>query len=307
LRRPASRPFRLSTTGHSRLETAEAADLLGVLAQPTRLEAFRLLNRFFPHGLSAGDVARLLAVPHNTLSSHLAALDQAGLVASRREGRRVIYVANPAPALALLGFLAASVPGASMPVRLPDHPALPARKDIAMPQRPFAILVLCTGNSARSILAEAILNREGKGRILAYSAGSQPKGEPNPYALELLEELGYDIAGFRSKSWDEFSGATAPRLDLVITVCDSAAGESCPVFIGAPIKAHWGLEDPASVTISAEAARAAFRRTYRELTQRVTRLVNLPFETMDPAALQAELAEIAKMDGATAMALGAVA
>lgn len=176
-----------------------------------------------------------------------------------------------------------------------------------MADRPYSILVLCTGNSARSILAEALLNREGKGRIRAYSAGSQPKGEPNPHALELLQELGYDTAGFRSKSWDEFAGANAPPLDLVITVCDSAAGEACPLFIGTPVKAHWGLEDPAAVTTSREAARAAFRRTYRELAQRVTSLVNLPFETMPPAELQTKLAEIARLDGATPMALGSAA
>jgi protein-tyrosine-phosphatase len=252
-------------------------------------------------------VARLLAVPHNTLSTHLAALETAGLATSRREGRNVIYRAEPSPALALVQFLSEAIPGAAPPASLPQPSHPPARKDFPMPERLFSILVLCTGNSARSILAEAILNREGKGRIIAHSAGSQPKGTPNPYALELLAELGYDVSGFRSKSWEEFSGAAAPPLDLVITVCDSAAGEACPLFIGTPAKAHWGLEDPAAITDSAEAARAAFRRTYRELTQRVSRLVNLPFETMAPAALQAELADIAKMDGATPMALGASA
>lgn len=296
-----------------RLETAEAVDLLAALAQPTRLETFRLLMRYRPFGLPAGDIARLLAVPHNTLSTHLATLEQAGLATSRREGRSVLYAATAARADALIGFLAEACCSAPPPactptlLTIPARRDIPARKDPPMTERPYAILVLCTGNSARSILAEALLNREGKGRIRAFSAGSQPKGVPNPHALELLAELGYDTSGFRSKSWDEFSGADAPPLDLVITVCDSAAGEACPLFIGTPVKAHWGLEDPASVTASTEAARAAFRRTYRELAQRVTSLVNLPFETMPPAELQAKLAEIARMDGATPMALGTAA
>ncbi len=297
-------------TASQRLETSGAVRLMAALAQPTRLEAFRLLMRYRGFGLSAGDIARLLAVPHNTLSTHLAALEQAGLIVSRRAGRNILYSADPAPAEALIGFLAGACSFHTR--RAPAATGRPARKEPAMndqplTDRPYSILVLCTGNSARSILAEAILNREGKGRIRAYSAGSQPKGEPNPHALELLAGLGYDTAGFRSKSWDEFSGADAPPLDLVITVCDSAAGEACPLFIGTPAKAHWGLEDPAAVVGPPEAVRIAFRRTYRELTQRVTSLAALPFETMDPAALQAALAEIARMDGATPMVLGSAA
>ena len=172
-----------------------------------------------------------------------------------------------------------------------------------MTDRPLSALVLCTGNSARSILAEAILNRHGQGRIIAHSAGSQPKTKPNPFAIALLNELGYETGQFSSKSWDAFMAPNAPEFDLVITVCDSAAGESCPVFPGAPAKAHWGLEDPAHVEGPDEAKRAAFKRTYRELTQRITAFINLPFETMTPAQLQTALAAIARLDGATAMAL----
>jgi ArsR family transcriptional regulator, arsenate/arsenite/antimonite-responsive transcriptional repressor / arsenate reductase (thioredoxin) len=231
-----------------RLEAQDAVVLLSALAQPTRLAAFRLLMRYRPHGLSAGHIARLLAVPQNTLSSHLALLERAGLVASRRESRNMIYAAAADCADALLAFLADACCSERPLACAPQMPiAFPSRSDVKMTGKPFQILVLCTGNSARSILAEAIFNREGTGRIKVWSAGSKPSGVPNPFAVLLLEDLGYDTSEFRSKSWDEFSGPDATRLDLAITVCDAAAGESCPLFAGAPIKAHWALKTPPSL------------------------------------------------------------
>lgn len=164
--------------------------------------------------------------------------------------------------------------------------------------RPFAILVLCTGNSARSILGEAVLRERGMGRVLAYSAGSQPKGVPHPGALRLLSRRGIDTAAFRSKSWLEFTGPEAPPIDLAITVCGNAAGEACPVFMGAPIKAHWGLPDPADVEGDEAAVDAAFERTWRWLAIRADALLALPFETMDRRELTASLAEIGRMEGA---------
>lgn len=164
--------------------------------------------------------------------------------------------------------------------------------------RPFAILVLCTGNSARSILGEAVLRERGMGRVLAYSAGSQPKGVPHPGALRLLARRGIDTAAFRSKSWLEFTGPEAPPIDLAITVCGNAAGEACPVFMGAPIKAHWGLPDPADVEGDEAAVDAAFERTWRWLAMRADALLALPFETMDRRELTASLAEIGRMEGA---------
>jgi arsenate reductase len=166
------------------------------------------------------------------------------------------------------------------------------------------ILILCTGNSARSILAEALLNREGAGRIKAWSAGSRPKGVPNPIALRLLRELGYATDAFRSKSWDEFAGSGAPKMDLVITVCDSAAGESCPLWPGAPLKAHWGIPDPADVGETDDARMEAFQLAYRRLETRVKAFAALPFETMDKPSLQAALARIGALEGATDMAAG---
>lgn len=164
--------------------------------------------------------------------------------------------------------------------------------------RPFSILVLCTGNSARSILGEALLRERGEGRIVAHSAGSKPKGVPHPGALRLLARKGIDTEPFRSKSWDEFTGPDAAPIDLAITVCGNAAAEACPVFMGAPLKAHWGLPDPADVDGDDAAVDAAFEQTWRWLETRVRALLALPFETMDRAELAAELARIGEMEGA---------
>jgi arsenate reductase (thioredoxin) len=161
-----------------------------------------------------------------------------------------------------------------------------------------SVLILCTGNSARSILGEAILAEKGAGRIAAYSAGSKPKGVPHPGALRLLARKGIDTSAFRSKSWDEFTGSDAPRIDLAITVGGNAAGETCPVFLGAPLKAHWGLPDPADVTGDEAAVDAAFEETWRLLDLRVTALLALPFETIECDAFKAALAEIGEMEGA---------
>lgn len=160
------------------------------------------------------------------------------------------------------------------------------------------MLVLCTGNSARSILGEAIFNSLGNGRVTAYSAGSKPKGAPHPGALRCLARKGIDPAPFRSKSWDEFTAADAPAIDLAITVCGNAAGEVCPVFIGAPLKAHWGLPDPADVEGNDAEIYAAFEKTWAWLELRVKALLALPFETMDRDILKARLAEIGQMEGA---------
>ncbi len=166
------------------------------------------------------------------------------------------------------------------------------------------VLVLCTANSARSILGEAILNKVGSGRFQAYSAGSHPRGVPNPLALELLEQRGYPIGALRSKSWDVFAAAGAPKMDIVITVCDAAAGESCPFWPGLPVKAHWGIPDPAGAPGGIEAERAAFRQAYDRLHARMSALVALPVESMSQAELQTRVAEIGGLEGATDLAAG---
>ena len=156
----------------------------------------------------------------------------------------------------------------------------------------YNVLFLCTGNSARSIIAEAILGREGRGKFNAYSAGSQPRGEVHPYALDLLHSLNHDINGFRPKSWDEFAKAGAPTMDFVFTVCDNAAGEVCPVWPGQPMTAHWGLPDPAAVEGSEAEKRFAFSETYRMLNNRISIFVNLPLASLDRLSLQRHLDRI---------------
>lgn len=159
--------------------------------------------------------------------------------------------------------------------------------------RPYNVLFLCTGNSARSILAEAILQRVGGGKFNAYSAGSHPKGEVNPHAIALLKRLNYKTDGFRSKSWDEFAQAGAPPLDFVFTVCDNAAGEVCPIWPGQPMTAHWGVPDPAAVIDGSPAEiAAAFSDSYGRLQNRITVFVNLPFQGLDRLSLQKRLESI---------------
>jgi protein-tyrosine-phosphatase len=162
----------------------------------------------------------------------------------------------------------------------------------AAPHRPYNVLFLCTGNSARSILAEAILNRLGAGKFVAYSAGSQPKGEVNPHALRLLESFNYKIGDFRSKSWDEFAQTGAPQLDFVFTVCDNAAGEVCPIWPGQPMTAHWGISDPAAVEGSDVEIGKAFIEAYARLNNRIGIFTALPFASLDRLSLQTKLNDI---------------
>jgi arsenate reductase len=158
--------------------------------------------------------------------------------------------------------------------------------------KPYSILILCTGNSARSIMAEALFNVLGKGKFRAYSAGSHPGRTVNPFAIERCKALGYDTSTLRSKSWDEFATADAPHMDFVITVCDHAAGEVCPISPGKPMTAHWGFEDPAAVSGSDEEKRKAFSTVYRQIMSRVSQFVNLPLHVLDGNAIQNEMRAI---------------
>jgi arsenate reductase len=161
-----------------------------------------------------------------------------------------------------------------------------------MTERIYNVLILCTGNSARSIMAEALINTLGKGRFRAYSAGSHPTGKVNPLAIEKVASLHYPTDKLRSKSWDEFATADAPKMDFVITVCDNAAGEICPVWPGQPISAHWGFEDPAAVEGSDDEKRWTFDKVFRQMTNRVRLFVNLPLTMLDQTAIKRELANI---------------
>ena len=168
-----------------------------------------------------------------------------------------------------------------------------------MAEQIFNVLFLCTGNSARSILAESILRKEARGRFRAYSAGSHPKGAVNPFALKVLASLEYPTEGLRSKSWDEFATSGAPIMDFVFTVCDTAAAETCPVWPGQPMTAHWGIEDPAGVDGTDIQKEAAFVLAARYLRNRITIFASLPLKSLDKLSLNAKLREIGALDGAT--------
>ena len=164
-----------------------------------------------------------------------------------------------------------------------------------MSERVFNVLFLCTGNSARSILAEAILNHTGKGRFRAYSAGSHPAGRVNPYAIDLIAKLGLSVADLRSKNWDEFAAPGAPQIDFVFTVCDNAAGEVCPVWPGQPITAHWGIADPAAVEGSDEDKRKAFSKAYAAMNRRISLFTSLPLAKLDTMTIKRELDQIGRL------------
>ncbi len=161
-------------------------------------------------------------------------------------------------------------------------------------RKPYNIVVLCTGNSARSIMGEALFNTMGAGRFKAYSAGSHPSGKVNPFAIEQVQALGYPVEGLRSKSWDEFAAPGAPQMDFVVTVCDNAAGEACPLWPGQPVTTHWGFADPAAVVGTDDEKRAAFAQTLRQMRHRVQLFLSLPLETLDRMAIENKMRAIGK-------------
>lgn len=245
--------------------------------------------RRYPAGVPAGEIATALDFKPNTASAYLATLKQADLIRQERQGTSLLYFANLDGVRGLFDGL---LTGCCQ--NRPDICHSLASAPIAQPtpERPLKVLFLCTGNSARSILLESLLNRLGDGRIHAFSAGSNPTGKVHPQSLTLLREKGYPVDQARSKSWDEFAAPDAPKMDLVITVCASAAGETCPIWPGAPVRAHWGVEDPAA---AAEADWAsAFLAAYVALERRAKAYLDLP-QDLDKDALQTELRRIGEM------------
>ena len=259
------------------METQQAALAFAALGQETRLDLMRGLLAAGPAGLAAGDLALRLGVPPSTLSFHLRALEQAGLVAAARQGRHLIYAAKTDRLRALLAVLGGA--GAAEP---------------AMAAAPFAVLFLCTRNSARSIMAEAILNRVGGGRFRAFSAGSEPSaGGPMPEVLAQLSALGHDVTRLTSKSWSLFMEPEAPRIDFVIALCDILSGQTCPDFGAATITAAWPLPDPAKFSGSAAERAALLNELHAGLRRRIEVFASLPLAALDRLALKARLDELA--------------
>ena len=271
-----------------------AISAFAALGHDTRLELTRLLIQAGPFGLPVGEVCDTLGLAQSTVSTHLATLMNAGLIRNRREGRVIRYFADQAGIAGLIGFLVDDCcdgrPELCAPLSLPRTRQEPPMSDTKN------VLFLCTANSARSLMAEAILTREGMGKFRAFSAGSAPADAAHPYTLELLANLNHPVDALASKSWDQFGLADAPQMDFVFTVCDKAAAEACPVWPGQPMTAHWGLPDPVQVEGGEAERRVAFSETYRMLLRRISIFVNLPMESLDKLSLQRHLDEIGQSD-----------
>jgi arsenate reductase len=247
--------------------------------------------------MAAGQIAERIGLPAPTLSFHLAQLKNADLASQRREGRSIIYTANFAGMTALVTYLTENCCQGD-PAACGLAPAAQSKEQV-MTKHAFNVLFLCTGNSARSIMAEALIDHWGKGRFRGFSAGSFPKGQLHPRALRLLEKLGMPLADARSKSWDEFAAPGAPVMDFVFTVCDQAAGEVCPIWPGHPMTAHWGVPDPAAVEGGEAAEAAAFRDAFKRLESRIKVFTALPFQSLDRLTLKRKVDEIGRAtDGA---------
>ena len=275
------------------MESSEAAAAFAALSQETRLDLMRLLIAEGATGLPAGEIATRLAVPNSTLSFHLAALERAGLTLSTRQGRQIVHAARLIGLRQLLGFLTEAC-CAGHPELCGDiarlFPPLPNEDKGMTPA--FNVLFLCTHNSARSIMAEAILQKFGGGRFRAYSAGSDPIAAPLPEVLDRLRALGHDVTGLRSKSWNEFTGPTAPRMDFVITLCDTLDGQVCPDFGQLPVTGAWPLPDPAKFSGNAAERATLLNELYASLRRRIGIFIALPFASLDRIAIKARLDDL---------------
>jgi ArsR family transcriptional regulator, arsenate/arsenite/antimonite-responsive transcriptional repressor / arsenate reductase (thioredoxin) len=270
---------------------------LGSLGQSTRLAVLRGLLKVHPDGLNAGDIARTYDVPHNTMSAHLAVLSRAGLVRVERQGRVMNYRADLGGFRGLVEFLARDCCGGRPELcgdilqRYPDQTdEAEATESFMTPA--FNVLFLCTHNSARSIIAEALLEKIGRGRFHGYSAGAQPAKAPLPEVLDRLEVLGHDVSNLRCKSWDEFKGPDAPRMDFVIALCDAPHGQFCPDLSGQYVTAAWPLPDPAEFKGSAIERTTLLNELYAMIRRRIEIFTSLPFKSLDRMALKARLDEI---------------
>jgi arsenate reductase len=275
------------------MDSDRAAAAFTALGQATRLDVMRALLVAGPSGMAAGDLAERLHVPPSTLSFHLRALEAAGLVAPTRQGRSLIYAAQIAALRDLIAFLAESCCGGE-PDRCGDFAYLFANNGGRSMQRTFNVLFLCTQNSARSIMAEAILDSIGRPRFEGHSAGSKPRPEgPLPEVLAQLRNFGHDTTGLRSKDWAEFTGPAAQPVDFVITLCDTLNGQACPDFGETVITAAWPLPDPAKFSGSAVERAALLNELYASLRRRLEIFISLPVNTLDRMALRRQVEELA--------------
>ena len=266
------------------MEQEAATHAFAMLGHPGRLAVFRLLMRFAPQGARPTEIAEALGLKANTLSHHLSDLTSAGLAVVDRRGRSLFYSVNLDTTEGLIGYLALDV-GRARPDLLTSL-AVSGKEAPIMGDKTWNVLFICSGNSARSLFAEALLRDLGRGRFNAFSAGTRPGTEPNPFALEVLARNSHDTSALRSKHIAEFQGAAAPVMDFVFTVCDTAAAEECPPWPGQPITGHWGLPDPVKAPGTEAEKALVFAQTYGALRRRIAAFVELPFESLDRLALQ---------------------
>ena len=271
----------------------ETLDRLGALAHPNRLAIFRLLVRRCPDRLPAGEIAAVLDLKPSTLSAYLSALTRAGLVTQSRSGTSLRYGADTAAIRAMLDYLGDDILRGRADTRLPATLQAANQGTAPMSAQPFRVLFICTGNSARSIFAEAILRAEAGDRFEAHSAGTKPYSELNPFAVQVLRDKGHDTAPLRAKNVAEFQGADAAAFDFVFTVCDRSANESCPAWKGQPVTAHWGVPDPVKAEGTDAEKSLAFQQAYGALRNRIRTFAALPLETLDRVALQRAVDDIA--------------
>ncbi|WKA31471.1 metalloregulator ArsR/SmtB family transcription factor [Bradyrhizobium roseum] len=270
---------------------ASAIEGFGSLAQPTRLAAVRHLLAAHPGSLPAGEIARLCEVPHNTMSSHLSILSRAGLISAEKDGRSMNYRADIDGFRGLLEFLSRDCCN-GRPELCGDAFDLPSEATGRFMTPAFNVLFLCTKNSARSIIAEALLEKIGRGRFRAYSAGSEPAAEPVPEVIERLKALGHNVSHLHSKSWDEFRGPDAPRMDFIIALCDAPNNQFCPDFGNQFVTGAWPLPDPAHFTGSPTERTTLLNELYAMIRRRIEIFTSLPFDSLDRMAIKARLDEI---------------
>jgi arsenate reductase len=271
-------------------EAAAVVARLAALGQTTRLAVIRSLLKAHPKGINAGDIARMCDVAHNTLSAHLNVLANAGLVTVERRGREMNYRVELKKYRSLVKFLVKEDCGDVLLTQADDTEDTSLTELVMTPA--FNVLFLCTHNSARSIIAETLLEKIGRGRFRAYSAGADPAPEPMTEVMERLKALGHDTSQLRCKSWNEFKGPDAPRMDFIIALCDVPHGQFCPDLAGQYVTAAWPLPDPTAFKGSATERTTLLNELYAMIRRRIEIFVSLPFPSLDRMALKARLDEI---------------
>lgn len=268
------------------MELMQATQTFMALGHPGRLSVFRMLMRLAPQGGRPTEIAEALAMKQNTLSHYLAELESCGLIKSERQGRSLFYSVDLTRTAGLIAYLVNDCCRGRADMVCPNDDERTLH-DVTKP--PYTVLFICSGNSARSIFAEALLNQLGEGKFRAFSAGTRPGSKLNDYAIDLLNRNGLDTSTLRAKHISEFQTTDAPQMDFIFTVCDAAAAEECAPWPGQPMTAHWGLPDPAKASGTDAEKGLAFAKAFADLHRRIVAFSALPVDQLDRIALQRRL------------------